>query len=139
MKKQLILSFAAFLLSTVTFAQSRFDNWPEMQKYQTLLAKMYQPAVDGDLEPVKMGSHELLANCKLINLSHYPQQFEKDEVHAAMKIVEKETDKLNAFVVMKEQKVSIMKQLHAVQKAYKNVEALCKTISAEPATAQQTE
>ncbi len=137
MKKHLILFlFVVMLTATTTIAQTRFENWPEMHKYEIQLNKMYDPAVDGDMEPVKTGSHQLLASCKLVTLSHYPQQYDKDDVKAAMKVLEKETDKLNAFVVRAEQRVSIMKQLNAVQNAFGKVEQLCKNATA-PATAAE--
>lgn len=126
MKKQILLAAAVFLVN-FAFGQSKFESWPEMKSYSTLLAETYKPAQDGDLKLIRKRSHELLADCKLVIASPLPQSCSQDDnMKKLLKRLEKDTDKLNSFIVMQEQSASIMKQLEVVNKTTSEVEALYK-------------
>jgi hypothetical protein len=62
MKKLMILIVGILLTAFTSFAQQKFENWPEMMEFHTILSQTYHPAVEGDLKPIKTRSHELLAH-----------------------------------------------------------------------------
>ncbi len=126
MKKQIMFVFALLICAVTSFAQGKFDNWPEMQAYHTSLAQTFHPAEEGDLKPIRSRSHELLANIKLVNASPIPGQFDNDVMRKTLKRMEKEADKLNALVVLQEQNATIMKQLNIVHNTFHEVVGMCK-------------
>ena len=124
--KNLIVLAIVFCISFVTsFAQGKLANWPEMQAYHEVLAHTFHPAEEGDLAPIRKRSHELLADCKKVNASPLPPQYDNEKMHKALKRLEKESDKLNAFCVRQEQNAVIMKQLKEVHEIFHEIVGLC--------------
>lgn len=125
MKK--VLAFVAAVFFTITsFAQSKFENWPEMKTFHSILSETFHPAEEGNMQPIKNRSHELLINVKLINKSPVPASVDNDQMRKTLKRLEKETDKLNALVVRQEQSNTIMKQLNIVHDTFHEIAGMCK-------------
>lgn len=123
--KMLFLVFSLFVTLS-SFAQSKFDNWPEMKSFHTTLSQTFHPAEDGDFKPIRTRSHEMLTSVKLVNASHLPKQYDTDEMKKTLKRLEKETDKLNAIIVRQEQTNTIMKQFTVVHDIFHEVAGMCK-------------
>jgi hypothetical protein len=126
MNKQLLIVLLGILVSFSSFAQSKFDNWPEMKSFHTTLSQTFHPAEDGDMKPIRTRSHEMLTSVKLINASHLPKQYETEDMKKILKRLEKETDKLNAIIVRQEQSATIMKQFTVVHNTFHEVAGMCK-------------
>jgi len=126
MKRQLMLMSAALLLTLTSFGQGKFANWPEMQSFHNTLAQTFHPAEEGDMKPIRSRSLELFANCKLLNASPIPEEHDNEKMRKTLKRMEKETDKLNALVVLQEQDATIMKQLNMVHNTFHEVVGMCK-------------
>jgi hypothetical protein len=126
MKKTMLFVAFSFFVSLSSFAQSKFENWPEMKNFHTTLSQTFHPAEDGDFKPIRTRSHEMLTSVKLVNASHLPKQYDTDEMKTTLKKLEKETDKLNAIVVRQEQSTTIMKQFTIVHDIFHDVAGMCK-------------
>ena len=126
MKKLMLFVALSIIVTFSSFAQSKFDNWPEMKNFHTTLSQTFHPAEDGDLKPIRTRSHEMLTSIKLVNASHLPKQYDTDEMKKILKKLEKETDKLNATVVRQEQSTTIMKQFTVVHDIFHEVAGICK-------------
>ena len=126
MKKLMLFVVLSIIVTFSSFAQSKFDNWPEMKNFHTTLSQTFHPAEDGDLKPIRTRSHEMLTSIKLVNASHLPKQYDTDEMKKILKKLEKETDKLNATVVRQEQSTTIMKQFTVVHDIFHEVAGMCK-------------
>lgn len=124
--KKLLTLVAAVLFTITNFAQSKFENWPEMKTFHTILSETFHPAEEGDMQPIKNRSHELLLNVKLINKSPVPSAMDNEQMRKTLKRLEKETDKLNALVVRQEQSNTIMKQLNIVHDTFHEIAGMCK-------------
>lgn len=126
MIKQITLFAAALLLTVSSFGQAKFNDWPEMKTFHSILAETFHPAEEGDMKPIKSRSHELFQNAKLINATPFPDAYDNDVMHKEIKKLVKETDKLNALVVRDEQNTTIMKQLNIVHDIYHGIAGMCK-------------
>ncbi len=126
MKKKMLFVVFSLFVALSSFAQSKFDNWPEMKSFHTTLSQTFHPAEDGDFKPIRTRSHEMLTSVKLINASHLPKQYDNDEMKKTLKRLEKETDKLNAIIVRQEQTTTIMKQFKIVHDIFHEVAGMCK-------------
>jgi hypothetical protein len=124
--KKTITFVASLLIAFASFGQAKFENWPEMKTFHTILAETFHPAEEGDLQPIKTRSHELFANAKLINASPIPEAVDNDQMRGTLLRLQKETDKLNAIVVRQEQSNTIMKQLNIVHDTFHEIAGMCK-------------
>ncbi len=124
--KKLLTFIAAIFFTITSFAQSRFENWPEMKTFHSVLSETFHPAEEGDLQPIKNRSHEMFLNAKLINKSPVPDGVNNEQMRKTLKRLEKETDKLNALVVRDEQNTAIMKQLTIVHDTFHEIAGMCK-------------
>jgi hypothetical protein len=126
MRRVFMLFVAVMFLGIASYGQGTFDQWPEMKTFHNTLSQTFHPAEEGDLKPIKTRSHELYANCKLINASHLPLMYDKEEIVTTLKRLEQETDKLNALIVIQEQSATIMKQLNIVHNTFHEIVGMCK-------------
>lgn len=125
MKKLLLLTTALIFSYSLSFGQGKLANWPEMQAFHDVLSHTFHPAEEGDLAPIRKRSHELLADAKKVNLSPLPPQYDNEKMHKALKRLERESDKLNAFCVRQEQNSVIMKQLKEVHEIFHEIIGMC--------------
>jgi hypothetical protein len=125
MKRILLVGVALIFACSVSFGEGKLANWPEMQAFHEVLAHTFHPAEEGDLAPIRKRSHELLADCKKVNASPIPVQYDNDKMRSALKRLEKESDKLNAFCVRQEQNSVIMKQLKEVHEIFHEIVGMC--------------
>ena len=119
--------FTAVLCFTfsISFGQGKLANWPEMQAFHDVLSHTFHPAEGGDMATIRKRSHELLADAKKVNMSPLPPQYDNEKMHKALKRLEKESDKLNAFCVRQEQNSVIMKQLKEVHEIFHEIVGMC--------------
>ncbi len=125
MKKGLLLLVCAMLGAGLSFAQVKFDNWPQMKNFQSVLTETFKPAEKGDMSPIRSRSHELYQNAKLINKLPVPQAVDNEQLRTTLKRLEKETDKLNALVVREEQTPTVMKQFNIVHDTFHEISGMC--------------
>ncbi|GAA4460719.1 hypothetical protein GCM10023093_03880 [Nemorincola caseinilytica] len=114
------------MITATSFGQAKFNDWPEMRTFNSILAETFHPAEEGDLKPIKSRSHELFQNAKLINISPMPEKYDNEAVRKMVKKLVKETDKLNALIVRDEQSTAVMKQLNVVHDTYHEIAGMCK-------------
>ncbi len=127
-RKLLMITALALVAVIRSYGQAKFDNWPEMKAYHTLLSQVYHAAAEnGDLKPIKVRSFELLTDIKKVNATEKPAQYDNDRMKSTLKRLQRETDKLNAIIVRQEEAVTVMKQLNVVHDTFHEVEGLCKT------------
>lgn len=125
MKKRFILLVSTLLVSFMSFAQTKFDNWPQMKNFQSVLIETFKPAEKGDMSPIRNRSHELYQNAKMINRMPVPQTIDNELLRNTLKRLERETDKLNALVVREEQTLTVMKQFNIVHDTFHEITGMC--------------
>jgi len=125
MKKGFFLLVCASFSACLSFAQAKFENWPQMKKFQSTLTETFKPAEKGDMTPIRSRSHELYQNAKLVNKMPVPQAVDNDQLRSTLKKLERETDKLNALVVREEQTPTVMKQFNIVHDTFHEITGMC--------------
>ena len=125
MKKRFFILTCALLCAGLSFAQAKFENWPQMKNFQSILTETFKPAEKGDMSPIRSRSHELYQNAKLINKMPVPQTVDNEQLRTTLKRLERETDKLNALVVREEQTPTVMKQFNIVHDTFHEITGMC--------------
>ena len=100
MKKLLQSTFVlAFLLvSTSSFAQSKFDKWVELKTFHGVMSQTFHPSEEGDLKPIKTRIAEFCEKAKALNTAKIPDEFNKPSVKEATEAIEKEANALKALI-----------------------------------------
>lgn len=125
MRRFLLVAVSICFLYSVSFAQGKLANWPEMQAFHDVLSHTFHPAEEGDMAPIRKRSHELLSDAKKVSLSPFPPQYDNEKMHKALKRLERESDKLNACCVRQEQNSVVMKQLKVVHEIFHEIVGMC--------------
>jgi hypothetical protein len=94
--KYFLVFFLGFNLST--FAQGKFDKWPEIKSFHAVISATFHPSETGDLEPIKKRSAELLKSATALSTSKIPAEFDKKEVQEALKKLQKEASAIDKLV-----------------------------------------
>lgn len=78
-----------FCLSFIFFASSfkayQIDVWEDLEVFHQAIALTFHPAEDGDFEPIRNDSKELLEAAQNLSKSKLPTYFEKSENDATKK------------------------------------------------------
>lgn len=86
----------SFLLFTAAQAQEK-AGWKEMDEFHTVMATTFHPAEDGDLQPIRTRSQEMVNKATAWKNSEIPVGYDKTAAAASLKKLvngAKELDKL---------------------------------------------
>jgi hypothetical protein len=79
-------------------AQSKFDKWPELKSFHTVMSQTFHPSEDGNLEPIKIRSAEMVAKADSLQKSKIPAEFDKKEVKDAVNKLAIDSKKLHDLI-----------------------------------------
>lgn len=104
------------LLATIAFsqsvkAQSKFDKWPELKAFHTVMSQTFHPSEEGDLQPIKTRSAEMVAKADSLYKSKIPTEFDNNDVKAAVKKLATDSKKLDKIILAKGKDEEIKKAL----------------------------
>ena len=71
------LAFIAFFAFQTAFAEKA--QWKELQAFHSVMSKSFHPTEEGNLQPLKENSEDLLAKAKEWQKSAVPADFDKDK------------------------------------------------------------
>ena len=94
-----LLAITAFIQKVN--AQSKFDSWPELKSFHTVMSQTFHPSEDGNLEPIKTRSAEMVAKAEALQKSKIPAEFDKKEVKDAVNKLAIDSKKLHELILNK--------------------------------------
>lgn len=110
--KNFLLSVLATLLFTqLSFAQSKFDKWPELKSFHGVMSQTFHPSEEGNLQPIKTRSLEMVNKADSLSKSNIPAEFNKKEVKEAINKLVIDSKKLHELIQNKGNDEEIKKSL----------------------------
>ena len=104
--------FFLFLFTHSVFAQSNASNdWEEFKNLQEVMERVYQPAVEGNLLPIKTWSETLMQKADQLSLQPIPAKFNSTVLTALITKLQGETKMIYELVTKKQPDSNIMKSL----------------------------
>jgi hypothetical protein len=82
--KATLPAFFLFIAASA-FSQGKFDKWPELKAYHSVMSATFHPSETGDLAPVKKRAQELADKARALAEAKIPDEFNKKEVQEAVK------------------------------------------------------
>ena len=114
------LAFSLAFITTLFFsfsatAQKKADNWPAKTAFHQIMATTFHHSEDGNFEPIRKGSGEMVAKAKAWMESTPPAAFKKPEIKVKLKQLYAESMALDKLVKSKasdEQLKGTLSKLH---------------------------
>lgn len=115
--------FAA--MTNKTTAQSKFDSWPQLKEFHTVMSQTFHPAEEGNLEPIKTRIGEMVEKASALKSSTIPAEFNNKNVVKAVSKLETNSKKLQKKIDAKASDEKIKKSITALHDVFHQIVGLC--------------
>ncbi len=101
-RSALVILVASFLLNPFAgFGQESKAKWPEMKEFHGIMAATFHPSEEGNFEPIKSRSGEMVKKAEAWLKSTPPKEFNKPTVIKTLTQLVEECKSLDALVLKK--------------------------------------
>jgi len=105
--------------------KGKFDDWSELKSFHTVMSQTFHPSEEGDLNPIKNRSAEMVEKANLLAKSKIPAEFNKKEVVIALAKLSKDSQKLHKLIQNNGKDVAIKKSLHDLHSTFHLIVEKC--------------
>jgi hypothetical protein len=123
--KNAALFFAMIFLFSISNAQSKFDNWPELKSFHAVLSQTFHPSEEGNLKPIMERSGELADKAEVLSKSKIPAELNTKEIAGTVETLRTESKTLQEIVSSKGSDEAITKQLTKVHDTFHVIVEKC--------------
>lgn len=129
--KVLVTSIVLLLAAFAGGAQAQhkevsgMNSWPELKAFHSIIAQTFHPSEEGNLEPVKTHSGELVQKAQTLAGSTVPAAFDNPKVKAALTSLLVEAKKMDEDVKSGKPDVALKSQISKVHDAFHQIVGLC--------------
>ena len=96
--KTIIITILTVFVASFANGQGIMAKWPQLKTFHGVMSQTFHPSEEGNLEPIKKRSGEMVEKADLLAKSTIPAEFNSKEVVAAVKKLETDSKKLNKLV-----------------------------------------
>jgi len=112
-------------MTNKTTAQSKFDSWPQLKEFHTVMSQTFHPAEEGNLEPIKTRIGEMVEKASALKSSTIPAEFNNKNVVKAVSKLETNSKKLQKKIDAKASDEKIKKSITALHDVFHQIVGLC--------------
>jgi superoxide dismutase len=105
--------------------KGKFDDWPALKDFHKVMSQTFHPSEEGNLEPIKKRSTEMVEKAVALAASTIPAEFNTKEVKAAMAELVSGSKKLDKLVKKGGKDADITKSLSALHDVFHKIIGLC--------------
>ena len=91
--------------------KGKFDDWSELKTFHGVMSQTFHPSEEGDLNPIKKRSAEMVEKANDLAKSKIPAEFNKKEVINAVSKLSKDSQKIHKLIQNKGKDDAIKKSL----------------------------
>ncbi|MCX6232446.1 MAG: hypothetical protein NTZ33_12995 [Bacteroidetes bacterium] len=121
-----IVLIAAFIFANNGRAQKKPDNWPQKTAFHTVMANTFHPSEEGNLEPIKKRSGEMVQKAEEWMKSTPPAEFNTPKVKEKLKLLYNESVALDKLVKSKASDKKITATLAKLHDRFHEIVEVCK-------------
>ncbi|MEC4005244.1 hypothetical protein OX283_011295 [Flavobacterium sp. SUN052] len=122
--KSLLAVVAFFTFSSIS-AQVITDKWKQMHDYHELLSKTFHPAEEGNFEPIKNSSEQLVEKAEALDLKTMPQDLRTGKLDETILLLKKQTKTVNDLVQRKAPNAEIMRAFENLHDIFHRIVEIC--------------
>jgi hypothetical protein len=123
------INFLAIVLFLLTIsnsnAQSTFDKWPAIKEFHGVMSQTFHPAEEGNLQPIKTRSEELMNKAAALLKGGIPEEFKTPGVLKSAEKLQLKSKALHKLVIEKGSDADITKSLTELHDVFHEIVGLC--------------
>jgi hypothetical protein len=109
--KTIIITIATVFVASFANGQGIMAKWPQLKAFHGVMSQTFHPSEDGNLEPIKTRSAEMMAKADTLQKSKIPSEFDNKDVRAAISKLAIDSKKLHELILAKGTDIAIKKAL----------------------------
>lgn len=125
MKIKFVAMLLFFLAANTLSAQSTFDKWPAIKELHEVISQTFHPSEEGNLQPIKARSEELMNKAAAILKSDIPAEFKTPAILASAEKLQLKSKALHKLVQAKASDADIKKSLSDLHDVFHEIVGLC--------------
>ena len=107
-------------------SQIEKDTWPELKDFHRVMSQTFHPSENGNLEPLKKRSGELLAKAILLKNSKAPIPLQKKEIEKALNELEIQCTEIHKLNSKKTKDDVLKKKISDAHNTFHIIQGLCR-------------
>jgi len=124
MKIKIFAIVALLFTAGIASAQS-MDKWPALKELHTVMAATFHPAEEGNLQPIKTRSEELMSKSAALLKSDVPADFRTNAILNSAEKLQLKTKAVHKLVTNKASDAEITKALTDAHNTFHEIVGLC--------------
>ncbi|GAA4056496.1 hypothetical protein GCM10022388_23950 [Flavobacterium chungnamense] len=105
--------------------KGKFDDWQALKDFHKIMSQTFHPSEEGNLEPIRKRSGEMVEKANLLAKSIIPDEFNKKEVVAAVQKLATDSKKLDKLVRSKKSDKELTESLTKLHDVFHEIIGLC--------------
>ena len=105
--------------------KGKFDGWPELKDFHKVMSQTFHPSEEGNLQPIKERSGEMVQKAELLAKSTIPAEFNSKEVVQATNDLANNSKKLDKMIKAKKSDNEITQALSSLHDTFHKIIGLC--------------
>ena len=101
------------------------DAWTELKEFHKVMAQTFHPAEEGNLQPIKTRSGEMLAKAKMLQAGKIPASFDTPQIKKALSDLVTGSESLDKLVMKKKKDAAIAASLTKLHDTFHIIQGLC--------------
>lgn len=114
-----------FLLTVGMVSAQSMDKWPALKEFHGVMSQTFHPAEEGNLEPIKTRSEEMMNKAAALLKSDIPADFRTPAILASAEKLQMKSKALHKMVVAKAADADITKALTDLHNIFHEIVGLC--------------
>jgi hypothetical protein len=114
-----------FLVVSNVSAQTTFEKWPAIKTFHGVMSQTFHPAEEGDLNPIKTRSEEMVQKADALSKEAIPTEFKTPAILASIKKLQEGAKGLDKLVKAKGSDEATLKSLTALHDVFHEIVGLC--------------
>jgi len=123
--KTKILAIVAFLFTAGIASAQSMDKWPALKDLHSVMSTTFHPAEEGNLEPIKSRSEELMNKSAALLKSDVPADFRTNAILNSAEKLQLKTKAIHKLVTSKAPDADIVKALTQAHDIFHEIVGLC--------------
>lgn len=126
MKKiKLIALFTFLFIANNLTAQNTFEKWPAIKTFHGVMSQTFHPAEEGNLEPIKLRSEEMVLKANALSTEAIPSEFKTTAILASIENLQLKSKALHQMILDKIPDEEITKNLSELHDVFHEIVGLC--------------
>ena len=119
------LVLALIVVANSVSAQSTFDKWPAIKEFHEVMSQTFHPAEEGNLDPIKARSEEMMNKAAMLLKSDIPAEFRTDAILASAERLQIKSKSLHKLVTSNGADAAILKSITDLHDTFHEIVGLC--------------